>query len=102
MATLDIAGFTAWSSEREPSQVFTLLESMFGVMDKAAQKFKVFKVRAFSDYPREEDLWNVSQPRRCFALNVRVSLQVETIGDCYVAATGTSYSSPRKLEVLVY
>ena len=25
----DIAGFTAWSSVREPSQVFTLLESVY-------------------------------------------------------------------------
>jgi hypothetical protein len=30
----DIAGFTAWSSEREPSQVFTLLETLYGVMDQ--------------------------------------------------------------------
>jgi class 3 adenylate cyclase len=58
----DISGFTAWSSEREPSQVFTLLESMFGVMDKAAQKLHVFKV--------------------------------ETIGDCYVAATGLPDPQP--------
>jgi hypothetical protein len=26
----DIAGFTAWSSVREPSQVFTLLEKIYG------------------------------------------------------------------------
>jgi class 3 adenylate cyclase len=51
-----ITGFTAWSSEREPSQVFTLLENIYAVMDKLAKKNNVFKV--------------------------------ETVGDCYVAATG--------------
>lgn len=34
----DPAGFTAWSSEREPSQVFTLLESIYRQMDRAAKK----------------------------------------------------------------
>jgi len=52
----DVAGFTAWSSERDPSQVFKLLETLYRSMDKAARRFRVFKV--------------------------------ETIGDCYVAATG--------------
>jgi cytoskeletal protein RodZ len=41
----DLAGFTAWSSEREPTQVFTLLEQIYRVMDKVAKKLKVFKVR---------------------------------------------------------
>lgn len=49
-------GFTAWSSEREPKDVFTLLETLYGAFDKLANKLGVFKV--------------------------------ETIGDCYVAATG--------------
>jgi class 3 adenylate cyclase len=49
-------GFTAWSSEREPAQVFVLLETIYRAMDKAAKRMNVFKV--------------------------------ETIGDCYVAATG--------------
>jgi class 3 adenylate cyclase len=52
----DIAGFTSWSSEREPTQVFILLETIYRALDKAAKKMGVFKV--------------------------------ETIGDCYVAATG--------------
>ena len=37
-------GFTAWSSEREPAQVFTLLESLYGCMDKVAKRLGVFKV----------------------------------------------------------
>lgn len=52
----DLAGFTAWSSEREPAQVFVLLETIYRAMDKTAKRMHVFKV--------------------------------ETIGDCYVAATG--------------
>ena len=52
----DLSGFTAWSSTRDPAQVFTLLEAIYGAMDKAAKRLGVFKV--------------------------------ETIGDCYIAATG--------------
>ena len=37
----DISGFTAWSSEREPSQVFTLLETLYHAMDQAAKTLKV-------------------------------------------------------------
>jgi class 3 adenylate cyclase len=52
----DVVGFTAWSSVREPVQVFTLLETLYGAFDKIAEHRRVFKV--------------------------------ETVGDCYVAATG--------------
>lgn len=40
----DIVGFTAWSSTREPSQVFTLLETVYNAFDKIAQRRQVFKV----------------------------------------------------------
>jgi Adenylate and Guanylate cyclase catalytic domain len=53
---LDIAGFTSWCSERDPEQVFNLLEATYQVFDQIAVRLKVFKI--------------------------------ETIGDCYVAATG--------------
>ena len=46
----DLAGFTAWSSEREPTQVFTLLEAIYKDMDRAAKKFSVFKVETVRDY----------------------------------------------------
>lgn len=45
----DISGFTAWSSVREPSQVFTLLETIFHSFDTIAQKSKVFKVETVGD-----------------------------------------------------
>ena len=58
----DITGFTAWSSVREPFQVFTLLEAVYSSFDSIAKSRNVFKV--------------------------------ETVGDCYVAASGIP--EPRK------
>ena len=52
----DLVGFTAWSSEREPSQVFRLLETLYNAFDMIARRSGIFKV--------------------------------ETIGDCYMAASG--------------
>ena len=40
----DIVGFTAWSSVREPTQVFQLLETVYGEFDRLAKRRKVFKV----------------------------------------------------------
>jgi hypothetical protein len=45
----DIAGFTAWSSEREPSQVFFLLETLYGEFDQLASNLGVFKVETIGD-----------------------------------------------------
>jgi class 3 adenylate cyclase len=45
----DIVGFTAWSSEREPEQVFTLLQTVYHAFDKIARKRKVFKVETIGD-----------------------------------------------------
>lgn len=45
----DIAGFTAWSSEREPAQVFTLLQTIFHHFDTLARKWGVFKVETIGD-----------------------------------------------------
>lgn len=58
----DLKGFTAWSSERQPVEVFKLLETLYGAFDEIAIKRSVFKV--------------------------------ETIGDCYVAATGLPEPQP--------
>ena len=46
---MDIVGFTAWSSVRQPSQVFTLLETVYSAFDKIAKKKKVFKVETVGD-----------------------------------------------------
>jgi class 3 adenylate cyclase len=45
----DIAGFTAWSSVREPSQVFTLLETVYRAFDAIAKRRRVFKVETVGD-----------------------------------------------------
>ena len=45
----DISGFSAWSSEREPEQVFTLLENVFQTFDKLARRRNVFKVETVGD-----------------------------------------------------
>ncbi|CAJ1949207.1 unnamed protein product [Cylindrotheca closterium] len=45
----DIAGFTAWSSLREPAQVFTLLETIYGQFDQMAKRQQVFKVETIGD-----------------------------------------------------
>jgi len=45
----DISGFTAWSSSREPSQVFILLQSVYQAFDDIAKRRKVFKVETIGD-----------------------------------------------------
>jgi class 3 adenylate cyclase len=45
----DLAGFTAWSSVREPSQVFQLLETIYRAMDQIARRRRIFKVETVGD-----------------------------------------------------
>jgi len=45
----DISGFTAWSSEREPVQVFCLLETLFLEFDHMLSLHNVFKVETIGD-----------------------------------------------------
>lgn len=45
----DIVGFTAWSSVRDPTDVFTLLESLYSSFDTIARHRKVFKVETIGD-----------------------------------------------------
>jgi class 3 adenylate cyclase len=45
----DISGFTAWSSTREPSQVFVLLETIYKAFDEIAKRRRVFKVETIGD-----------------------------------------------------
>lgn len=47
---VDVMGFTAWSSVREPSQVFELLENVYGKFDELAKKRRVFKVETVGDW----------------------------------------------------
>jgi hypothetical protein len=45
----DIAGFTSWSSCREPTQVFILLQTIYQAFDVIAKRRKVFKVETIGD-----------------------------------------------------
>jgi hypothetical protein len=45
----DLAGFTAWSSTREPAQVFILLQTVYQAFDVIAKRRKVFKVETIGD-----------------------------------------------------
>jgi len=45
----DLAGFTAWSSTRSPTQVFELLETLYQAFDVIATRRKVFKVETIGD-----------------------------------------------------
>ena len=45
----DIEGFTAWSSTREPAQVFVLLQTVYQAFDTLAKRRKVFKVETIGD-----------------------------------------------------
>ena len=49
MLFADLVGFTAWSSEREPTQVFQLLETLYHAFDTIARKRRVFKVETIGD-----------------------------------------------------
>lgn len=40
----DLVGFTAWSSAREPTQVFTLLEVLYSAFDRITKRRRIFKV----------------------------------------------------------
>ena len=42
-------GFTAWSSTRDPSQVFQLLEAIYNSFDEIAKSRKVFKVETIGE-----------------------------------------------------
>uniref|UniRef100_A0A7S3P6B8 Phosphodiesterase n=1 Tax=Amphora coffeiformis TaxID=265554 RepID=A0A7S3P6B8_9STRA len=45
----DLVGFTAWSSAREPTSVFRLLETIYYHFDELAKQRKVFKVETVGD-----------------------------------------------------
>lgn len=52
----DLVGFTAWSSVREPAQVFILLETIYHAFDEIAKRRKVFKVETVGDCYVGKDL----------------------------------------------
>ena len=45
----DIVGFTAWSNEREPSEVIEMLSNLFTLFDQLCLKYKSYKVYTIGD-----------------------------------------------------
>jgi hypothetical protein len=45
----DIKGFTQWSSSRNPTEVFHLLETLYGGFDALAKLYGIFKVETIGD-----------------------------------------------------
>jgi Adenylate and Guanylate cyclase catalytic domain len=45
----DIAGFTKWSTDRPPCDVFRFLETLYSAFDKSAKELGVFKVETIGD-----------------------------------------------------
>jgi hypothetical protein len=45
----DIKGFTRWSADRQPTEVFHLLETLYGAFDALAKTYGVFKVETIGD-----------------------------------------------------
>jgi class 3 adenylate cyclase len=59
-------GFTAWSSSKEPSQVFTLLETIYQAFDEIARRRRVFKVETIGDC--YVAVWDCLTPRKDHAV----------------------------------
>ncbi|CAB9511817.1 Receptor-type guanylate cyclase gcy [Seminavis robusta] len=46
---MDVVGFTSWCSERDPEQVFKLLETAYQAFDEIANRLNVFKIETVGD-----------------------------------------------------
>ena len=55
-----VEGFAAWSSAREPFQVFKFLESLFENFDVIAERHKIYKVETsgelYGEYQQNQEL----------------------------------------------
>lgn len=87
----DIKGFTQWSSDRQPTQVFHLLETLYGAFDALAKMYGVFKVETIGDTyvavvglpnPRKEHaIVMVRFAKKCLAKMVEMTRNLEaTLG----------------------
>jgi class 3 adenylate cyclase len=95
----DIAGFTAWSSSREPTQVFTLLQNIYRNFDEIADRRRVFKVETIGDsymavtgLPEPQEQHALIMAR--FALEIRQKMNEATHELATILGPGTSGTFP--------
>jgi hypothetical protein len=72
----DLAGFTKWSSTREPEQVFELLETLYGAFDKLAIRRQVFKGMYFAGYSIMKRIISAIGDIPCLAVQCRSDLVI--------------------------
>jgi Adenylate and Guanylate cyclase catalytic domain len=89
----DICGFTSWSSERSPTQVFELLETLYAAFDAIAKRRGVFKVETIGDcYVAAVGL---PTPRKQHAV-----VMARFAADCRAAMAGLLYPLVKTLGVV--
>jgi class 3 adenylate cyclase len=83
----DIAGFTAWSSTRDPAQVFLLLQNIYQAFDALAKRHHVFKVETIGDsyvavtgIPDPQEQHAVIMAKFAFDCQIRVVAVTENLG----------------------
>jgi len=92
----DIAGFTAWSSTRQPSEVFVLLETLYASFDKTAKRMNVFKVETIGDcymavtgLPNPQELHHIIMVKFARRLLYKTSLLTKELEATLGPDTGT-------------
>ena len=82
----DIVGFTKWSTERSPNEVFRLLERLFWEFDELAGEF----INFLHPLPMTLSVSNMQMPELLYNIAQHNVFKLGTIGDCYIAVTGES------------
>lgn len=86
LLSLYLYSFTAWSSTREPAQVFTLLETVYKRFDVIASQRRVFKVETVGGTLHVCSPINMSKDMESEQKFLRLANVFAP--DCYVAAAG--------------
>lgn len=82
----DIVGFTKWSTERSPNEVFRLLERLFWEFDELAGEL-VYQFCVILLY--SANYFQYSHAKLFSSMTAQHNVfKLGTIGDCYIAVTG--------------